>query len=109
MQFDNLTKFSKRIGKYVAKQAGYSRKQLNSFIRLQNVQKIVKTHSRRTFDGKYEVDEEEINLICEEIFDWLVGVELCKLAADDVIGCYWDDKKNRMEFITPKEKEDEEV
>lgn len=106
MQFDDLKNFSKRIAMFVAKQAGYSKKELKNFIRLQNVQKIVKSHSKRTFDGKYEVDEEEANLICEEIFDWLVGVEIAKLAADDIIQCYWDDEKNKMEFIIPKEKEE---
>ena len=34
----------------------------------------------------------------DEILDWLIGVELAKMAADDKLECYWDDEANEMVF-----------
>ncbi len=96
-RFKNINKFSKNIAKLVARQGGYSYKELKSFINVGNVINIVKEYAH-VEDDSFTLTVDETNMICEEIFDWLVGVELAKLAADDVVDCYWDDKDEQMIF-----------
>jgi len=99
--------FSAEIGKFVAKNAGYTKKEFQSFIKHSNLINIVKTYVQKR-NGSLFIDEESASKICDEIFDWLVGVEMSKLAAEDIIDCYWDNNKNQMVFMPKIENENSE-
>lgn len=96
-RFNNLQKFSTKLAKFVARTSGYTFKELKAYIRPVNVKNIVKKHAKFV-DDHYVMTEDQSYEACEEILDWLVGVELAKLAADDVLDCYWDDESNQMVF-----------
>ena len=96
-RFDDLHKFSTKLAKFVARSSGYTIKELKAYIRPVNVKKIVKKYSKFV-DDHYIMTEDQAHEACEEILDWLVGVELAKLAADDVLDCYWDDETNQPIF-----------
>ena len=96
-RFKNIRKFSLNIGKFVARSAGYTVKELRSFINVGNVEGIVRHHATLEEDS-FTLSEKQAEKICDEILDWLVGVELAKIAAEDRIDCYWDDKRNEMVF-----------
>lgn len=96
-QIKSLTKFAKSLGQEVAKEGGFTQQELQSYISVGNIKNMVKSRARHR-NGKLYIDEESTDLICEEIFDWLTGVGLAKLAAQDYLECFWDDKQNTMVF-----------
>ena len=36
--------------------------------------------------------------MCEDVFDWMNGISLAKLAADGFLECWWDDDMDAMDF-----------
>ena len=96
-EIKSLNSFSKSLGKQVAKQSGFSKNELINYITVKNIKQMVRLHASKQ-KGKMYIDEKRTLKICGEIFDWLVGVDLAKLAAQDKLECYWDDKKNTMVF-----------
>tara|TARA_B100001778_G_scaffold302117_1_gene278568 strand:- start:2418 stop:2810 length:393 start_codon:yes stop_codon:yes gene_type:complete len=94
----DINKFSKNIAKQVAKYAGFSYKELKSYIKVGNVKQIIQNHSSFNQHGNMCINEEDAEAACEEIFDWLVGVDLAKLASNGDLDCYWDDEDNCMIF-----------
>ena len=96
-KFKNKRKFSFKIGKFVARSAGYTIKELKSFINVGNIEGMVRHHAEMEGDS-FTLSEKQAEKICDEILDWLVGVELAKIAAEDRLDCYWDDERNEMVF-----------
>lgn len=94
----NIDKFAKYIGRLVAKQSGFTSKEFKSYINISNIKNIIYNHAEKIDDGSIALNEKTTNIIYSEIFDWLVGVDLAKLAADDILDCYWDNKRNCMIF-----------
>ena len=68
-----------------------------------DIQKISEELTNLSLDIKQTVGVGDVENICEEIFDWVAGVELARLAAEDVIDAYWDDDKNGMSFKMKKQ------
>jgi len=98
-KFSDLDKFSKKLAKLVARESGYTMKELRAYIRPSNVKGIVKNYVEYDeVENMFVITEEAACEASEEILDWLVGVELAKLAADDVLDAYWDDETNQMVF-----------
>ena len=89
--------------KVVSKNTSYTLKEIKSAINLGNVRTMVRMHSSPHIDGGFTVSEEDASDICEEIFDWVAGVELARLAAEDLIDAFWDDEKNCMSFKMKKQ------
>ena len=89
--------------KLVARNSGFSLKQIKSSINLSNVRTMVEMYSSKHIEGGFTVDIDDVAIICDEIYDWVSGVELARLAAEDKIDAYWDDKTNGMTFKLKKE------
>jgi hypothetical protein len=104
----NINKFAKSLGKIVAKDIGFSTKELKSYIKVSNIKNIIIQHSNGMSNGKLTIDEKNTKRVYNEILNWLVGSELAKLASENVLDCYWDDKKNTMMFSYSKEQNDGE-
>jgi hypothetical protein len=96
-EITSLNGFAKSLGKQVARDGGFSSKELKSYINVKNIKNIITQYASKK-RGKFYIDEERTHKVCEEIFDWLTGVNLAKLAAQDYLECYWDDKNNTMVF-----------
>lgn len=94
----NLEKFSYELGKLVAKDMGFNKKEFMRCINIHNLKQLVLQYCNKSNDGSYIISDKETSTICNEISNWVIGVDLAKLAADDVIECYWDDVKNTMTF-----------
>lgn len=95
----NLNKFAISLGKIAAKNSGFTHEELKSYIKISNIKNMILQYGNRLDDGSITIDEEATNIIYAEIFDWLVGVDLATLAANDIIDCYWDNEKNDMIFM----------
>lgn len=103
-KFKDIRKFSLKIGKFVARSAGYTVKELRSFINVSNVEGIVRQHATIE-ENCFKLSEKQAEKICDEILDWLVGVELAKMAAEGSLDCYWDDDRDQMVFKSKVENE----
>jgi hypothetical protein len=94
----NLNHFAKNLGKMVAKDAGFTQKQLKKYIKVANIKHIIYQHCNGRKHGNLLIDEENTSIVCSEIFNWLLGVDLAAMAANDILDCYWDDNLNEMVF-----------
>jgi len=91
--------FAKRIGLHVAEYMEIPRKQLKNYIKVFNIKEISKQYCTEK-DGRYFIDDQSIDSIVEDVSDWIIGIDLAALAADDKLNCYWDDDLNEMVFQT---------
>lgn len=108
-EIKHLNKFAKSLGKMVAKDMGFSHKELKSYITVSNIKNLIKQHCHVNKRGQLLIDEDQASIVCNEIFDWLLGVDLAKLAAEDELDCYWDDKINQMVFKYKEKKNGKKV
>ena len=89
--------------KLVSRHTSYTLKEIKSCINLKNVRTMVRMYSSRHIDGGFTLTIDDVSIICDEIYDWVAGVELARLAAEDVLDAYWDEKKNGMTFKFKKQ------
>jgi hypothetical protein len=108
-QIKHINKFAKSLGKMVAKDAGFSQKELQSYISVTNIKNLIKEHCVADKKGNLFIDEDQTSEVCNEIFGWLAGVDLAKLAAEDELDCYWDNKSNEMVFKKKEKKNGKKV
>lgn len=97
-EIENINKFAKCLGKKVAKECGFSPEQLKTSITVKNVCGLIMERSFLDNDGTRYIKKEDTSAVCEEILNWILGVNLARLAAEDEVDCYWSDKKNCMVF-----------
>jgi hypothetical protein len=94
----HLKSMAKFMAKNVALDCGFSIKELKQFMTVNNAINIIKENAKKDKDGNLLVNEKIIEKIHFEISSWLIGVNLAKLAAQDLLDCFWDEKKNCMIF-----------
>lgn len=104
-KIENMNAFCKSLGKNVAKEAGFSKKELRKYIKVANIKNMVKYYATVGDDGSFTIDDRRTAAVCDEVLGWLVGVELASAAADGILDCYWDDKTESMVFSHIEEKE----
>ena len=106
-KIDNLNGFAKKLGKVVAKEIDISMKELKEYISVKSLKEIRLEHSMPSEEGgkSIYIDADRTSAACEDIADWLIGVEHAKLAAEDLVECYWDNKINTM-MLYLKEEDD---
>ena len=104
-KIDNLNGFAKKLGRLVAKEIDISIKELKEYISVRSIKEIILEHSvdSEDEDKSIYIDEDRTSAACEDIADWLIGVEHAKLAAEDLVECYWDNKINTMMFYLKEE------
>jgi hypothetical protein len=107
-EIEDVTQFSKKLAKSVARDGGYTFKELKEYINVGNVKKIVKKYSKLK-NGRWMTTDENIFAMSSEILDWLLGVETAKLAADDILNCYWSDEKEAFMFSAKDKKKFREI
>ena len=103
----DMNEFAKSVGKEVAKDGGFTTDELKEYISVNNIKGIVKQYAKYSkISKRYYINEERTQLVCEDIYDWLNGVSLSKLAADGFLECWWDSDLNNMDFEEAKQQED---
>ena len=90
-RFNDEKRFCHQMIKLVSRNTSYTLKEIKSAINLSNVRTMVRMHSSPHVEGGFTLSADDASEICEEIFDWVAGVELARLAADDIIDAYYDD------------------
>lgn len=94
----HLKKMAKFMAKNVALDCGFSINDLKEYMTVKNAENIIKEYAKKDIEGNLLVNEEIIEKICFSMSEWLIGVNLAKLAAQDLLNCAWDSKKNCMIF-----------
>lgn len=98
-QIKNLTAFAKSVGKEVAKDGGFTVTELKEYITVTNIKSIIQQRARYSEEeNSFFINTQEAHLVCEDVFDWMNGVSLAKLAADGFLECWWDDDMDAMDF-----------
>lgn len=102
----NLTAFAKSVGKEVAKDGGFTVKELKEYITVANIKSIVEQRARYLEEeDTFCINTTQTHQVCEDVFDWLNGVSLAKLAAEGYLECWWDDELDMMDFDEAEQKE----
>ena len=96
----NMNAFCKSIGKTVAREAGFSQKQLKKSIKVSNIKQMVRGYATESLDGTFHIDDQRTSQVCDEVLDWLIGVDLAEQAGNDDLDCYWDSDQDCMVFVT---------
>jgi len=104
LRIKNLNKFAKHIGKSVAMDAGFDIQDLKKYISVKNIKGIIYQYSEMDEQGNRLISEDMLNNICSDIFEWLIGVDLARMASEDIIDCAWDSEHNCMVFSNKKGK-----
>ena len=94
----NITRLAKVLGKSIAKDADFTLEELKEYISVQNIKFMIKQKAHRDADGDLALSNDDLFVISNEIYDWLIGCDMCKLAAEGKLECYWDDDLNEMVF-----------
>ena len=96
-EITQLGPMAKRLGKAIAKDGNFTVDELKEYISVSNIKQIIKEFSMIK-DGRLFIDEDGMEQAAEQVHNWLIGVDLAKLAGQDKVNCYWDDEKNCMTF-----------
>lgn len=88
---------AKHLGKTVAKNSDFTFKELRQYIGVKNIEYMIKEHSRYKH-GRYEINDNGVEAVMSDIFEWLMGRDLARLAAEDKIDSYWSDEEDCMVF-----------
>ena len=97
----NIKIFSKKILSMSCKYIEMDLEEAKSYIKISNVVQIVKEKSKKGLI----INEEIADDIVEEIQSWLVGCQLAKMCAEDILECYWSDEGCCMVFSVKEEGE----
>jgi|TARA_B100001559_G_scaffold225393_1_gene189367 hypothetical protein len=96
-EITQLGPMAKKLGKAIAKDGNFTVEELKEYIKVSNIKQIIKEFSMIR-DGKLYIDEDGMEQAAEQVYNWLIGVDLAKLAGEDLVDCYWDSEQNCMTF-----------
>jgi hypothetical protein len=105
-EIKDMKGFCNTIGKTIASEVGLKTKELKNYIKMSNVKEITKEYCE-CVGGKYFLEEDNVDEIYEDIRNWVIGIDLAKLAAEDKLECYWDDDINQMVFQAKRSKDED--
>lgn len=98
MKIQNLNKFTKHMAKDMCKLMDIEYRELKEYITFSQAKSLVKEYARDDDDGCFSINQRRFDRLTEELHDWILGIELCKLTVKGDLDCYWDDDKNTMIF-----------
>lgn len=94
----NLEKFIKATIKGICELNGYDKKEIKKYIDKNNIQCLMKKYVYTDTDNEIFISDKDTVKLYDDVREWIVGVELSKIAGQDLIECYWDDENNCMKF-----------
>lgn len=98
VKIKDIKRASKHLGRDAAKQRGIPLSELKNYITPKEVQSIIKQYAYRNDSGDYLINHKLLLKIYDEIDGWILGIELSKMASNDMLDTYWDDYSNCMVF-----------
>lgn len=97
VQIKCINKMSKHIGKDIAKNMSIPIKELKDYIKPKEIKSIILQYAVPK-DNKALINSMILKKILKEVNNWVLGVQLCKMASRGEIETCWDEEKNCMSF-----------
>lgn len=101
----DLAKMSRHIRKDIAKQHGMPLSQLKFYITQNEVISLIRQYAEKNEEGELLVNCTILDRIFKEVYNWIVGIEVSKLASKGDFEVYWNDEKDCMVFSAPTKEE----
>lgn len=102
VKIKNINQMSKHIGRDAAKSMGIPIEELKQFIKPKEIKSILKQYCVKK-DEDYLLNAIILKKVFHEVNNWILGIQLSKLASSGELDACWDDEQNCMVFET-KEK-----
>jgi hypothetical protein len=99
IQIKCINKMSKHIGKDIARSMNIPITELKEYIKPKEIKSIILQYSVPR-DEKALINSMILKKILKEVNNWVLGVQLCKMASRGEIETSWDDEQNCMIFET---------
>lgn len=97
MKVKSVKRASKHIGRDIANDMTIPLNELGDFIKPKEIASILKQYAIKK-DGGYFINTLILKKIFTEVKNWIVGIQLAKLASDGKIHSMWDEEQNCMVF-----------
>jgi hypothetical protein len=98
----NISRMSKHIGKDIAKNMGIPIKELKQYIRPSEIQSIIKQYCI-VKNSNYMINTLILKKVFQEVNNWVLGIQLCKMASSDQLEAVWDGDQNCIIFETKEQ------
>lgn len=100
VKIKNLTDAAKHLGKDIAKRRQIPLRELKNYISVKEIKSLIQQYAHKSDEGDLMMNFTILNKICQEVEWWVSGIELCKMASNDLLDVYWDEEKNCMTFAS---------
>lgn len=97
MKITDLKGIAKYVGKDIANEMMIPIKEMKEFIKPSEVASIILQYSICQ-SGEYYLNTQILQKVFNETKNWVVGIQLAKLAADGKLQTMWDEENNCMTF-----------
>lgn len=97
MKITNINGVAKHIGKDIAKEMMIPITEMKEYIRPKEIVSIIKQYSIYK-NGSHFMDSTILQKIFAEVKNWVVGIQLAKMASLGKIDTTWDEEQNCMTF-----------
>lgn len=101
VKIKSINRMSKHIGRDIANNLNIPLKEFKNYIRPKEVKSLIEQYSIRK-NGEYMINTFILQKIFSEVNNWVLGINLCKMAVDGKLETSWDDEQNCMLFETLK-------
>jgi hypothetical protein len=99
IKIKNIVKMSKHIGKDVAKNTGIPLNEMSYYIKPKEIRSIIKQYSINKH-GDYMLNTLILQKVYQEVNNWVLGIQLSKMASQGQLEAFWDSETNSMTFNT---------
>lgn len=97
VRIKNIKKISKHIGRDIASEMLIPLSEMKNFIKPKEITSIVKQYAISK-NGGYYINTIILNKIFSEVKNWVLGIQLAKMASDGKLDTIWDEEQNCMIF-----------
>lgn len=102
VKIENMIAMSKHIGKDVAKTNGISLSEMKNYIKPKEIKAIIQQYCVKQKDD-YLLNTLILQQIYKEVTNWVIGIQLCSMAAQGHLESHWDSEQNCIIFEPNKE------
>ena len=97
LKIKNMRQMSKQIGRDIAREMALPLEELSELIKPKEIRSLIKQYSVYKND-EYLINTMILNKIFHEARNWILGVQLAKMASEGKLDTFWDDESNCMTF-----------
>lgn len=97
VKIKNISKLSKHIGRDIANEMLIPLSEMKEFIKPKEISSIVKQYSIKK-NSSYFMDSIILGKIFQEVKNWVLGIQLAKMASNEQLDTIWDNDENCMIF-----------